>query len=525
MMKKRIAAAALAALALFAGAACAEKVVTVGVFRDGAIARLDAASYNGPHFLFKMIYDGLVEDGGKGHILPQLAERWEISPDGKTYTFHLRKGVTFSDGTPFDADAVVFNMKRWTNQKINSSMKANELEKAEALDPHTVRFTFKDNAYQILTELTYPRPNRFISPKAVKLNAETGKEEITAPIGTGMWMVQSYKKDQEYTLVPNPHYWGEKPKLDKIVFKVIPDAQARVMALKTGEIDILGGDYVGKLPVESYVELRGQNGDIKTWQKATECSHFLAMNQANPALADKAVRQALNYAVDQAAIAKYLYDGVGFAATGAFQQNVPYTTPENNYTLPADTAKARQLLDAAGYSLKDGVRERDGKKLAFRLVFTTGEFPEWKALSEYVQAQFAEIGVSVELKPVDRSAYYDALARTRDFDLALMRTSTASWMPHGAMILLFGEHVGQQEGEAWYDPGLLADIRSAYTAVDEAERAKAYDRAYRFISAESLVVPVYFPVTTFAVNTAKVKDFEPGVNSYAPVEWQKLDVK
>lgn len=104
------------------------KEITIAIYRDGDMNELDAASYNGPHVIYKMIYEGFVEDGGKDGIQSLLATSWDISEDGKTYTFHLREGVTFTDGTPFNAEAVCFNMKRWINNDRHSSLSSYKVE-------------------------------------------------------------------------------------------------------------------------------------------------------------------------------------------------------------------------------------------------------------------------------------------------------------------------------------------------------------------------------------------------------------
>lgn len=503
-----------------------EKVVVVGSYRDGTIDKLDADSYNGPHYLYKMIYEGLVEDGGNGEIKPALATSWDISEDGRTYTFHLREGVKFTDGTDFNAEAVIFNMKRWVNDKRHAILTASKVENMEALDEHTVRIIFKNKAYQVLTELTYPRPNRFISPASLKKNEETGVYEFTSPVGTGPWMVDSYVKDQEFTLVPNPDYWGEKPKIDKIVFKVIPDAQARVMALKSGEIDILGGDLVGKIPMESFVELRNADA-FSTFTKSTQCSHFIAFNQKNKVFQDKNVRLAMNYAIDKNKISENLFDGIGAPANGLYQKNVPYTTNQNNYGYAFDKEKAKELLDQAGYVDidQDGIREKNGEKLEFNFVLSIGEFPEWKTLAEFLQSEFADIGVKVNLNTLDKNAYDEAISTTKNFDMALMRTSSDSWVPHGSMLELFAMNSQSFAGKAWYDEGLYKKIKNTFVEQNEVNRQKDYDEVFDFISSEALTIPVYYPITTFAVNENKIKNFVIGVNSYAPIEWQLLDIK
>lgn len=259
-----------------AAAETGEKEINVAIFRDGAFDELDAASYNGPHFLYKMIYEGFTEDGGNGEIIPTLAETWDISEDGKSYTYHLREGVKFSDGTDFNADVVKMNLERWINNDRYSSLTSCYVDNIEVLDPFTVKVTYTDAAYPIPLEQSYPRPNRFLSPGSL---AEDGT--FQTPIGTGPWMLENYEKDVEFTLVPNPYYWGEKPKIDRLRFKVITDAQARVLALQSGEVDLIGGDLMGKISMESLNELK-ESEAFKVYTTGTMCSHFVSFNEKNP---------------------------------------------------------------------------------------------------------------------------------------------------------------------------------------------------------------------------------------------------
>jgi len=502
------------------------KEVVVAIYRDGAMDELDAATYNGPHFLYKMIYEGFVEDGGNATILPQLATSWKISPDGKTYIFNLRKGVKFSDGTDFNADAVIFNLKRWVNNDRHSILTAVNVESMEAIDNYTVKIVFKDGAYPILTELTYPRPVRFLSPSSITKVPGDQMGNFTKPVGTGPWMLESYVKDQEFSLVPNPYYWGEKPKVDRIIFKVIPDGQARVLALQSGEVDILGGDLIGKIPMESFLELKNSSS-FETFTKRTMCSHFIAFNQDVEAFQDKNVRLAMNYAINKKSIAENLFNNVGLEANGLYQTGVPYTTRENNYGFSNDKEKAKQLLEAAGYvdTDGDGIREKNGKKMEFNFVLSTEEFPEWKQLAEFVQSEYSSVGIKVNLNILDKNGYEDATMNTKAFDIALMRTSSDSWVPHGSLLEMFSILSTSNAAKVWYDEGLYNNITRALNSINETERQKNYDTVFKFISDEALTVPLYYPVTSFAVNTDKIKGFEIGVNNYAPIEWQKLDVK
>ncbi|MBV7271843.1 nickel ABC transporter, nickel/metallophore periplasmic binding protein [Clostridiaceae bacterium UIB06] len=502
-----------------------KKQIVVAIAADGQMDKLDAATYNGPHPIYKMIYEGLVEDGGSNGIQPQLATEWKIGEDGKTYTFKLRQGVKFSDGTDFDADAVVFNLKRWVNNKRNASLTSVNVESMKAVDKYTVQIVFKDKAYPILTELSYPRPVRFLSPNSIQKVEGNAMGKFTKPVGTGPWMLESYTKDKEFSLVPNPYYWGEKPKVDKIVFKVIPDGQARVMALQSGEVDIIGGELLGKVPLDSIATLKNDK-NFTVYNSKTMMSHFITLNYDNVNLQDKSVRLAMNYAIDKESMVKKLLNGIGKPAVGLFQNGVPYVTKENSQGYNYDKNKAKELLAQAGYKdiNGDGILEKDGKPLEFNMVLSTDIFPEWKSMSEFIQSELLAIGIKVNLNTVDLNTLNDISMNTRKFDLLMQRTSSDSWVPHSDLKQDFLKTgTTNNKGRVWYNEELDKNINVALESMDEKTRQENYDKVFKFINDEAVCVPLYYPETTFVVSS-KVKDFETGVNSYAPVKWEKLDV-
>lgn len=495
-----------------------ENEVVIAMYRDGELNKLDAASYNGPHILFKLIYEGLVEDGGKDGIQPQLATDWKIDDDGKTYTFTLRDDVKFSDGTEFDADAVIFNLKRWVNDQRHSSLTSVNVESMEAIDDHTVKMVFKDKAYPILTELSYPRPVRFLSPDSIE------NDDFTMPVGTGPWMVEDYKKDQEFTLVPNPHYWGEKPNIDKLVFKVISDEQARVMALQSGEVDIIGGDLIGRIPLES-VESLENDPNVSVYHTDTMSSYFIGFNQDNPIFQDKKVRLAFNYAINKESMVNNLLNGIGAPAKGLFQPSVPYVTAENNEAYDYDPEKAKALLKEAGFEDTDGdgIIEKDGNPIDIELVLSTDEFPEWKTMAEFVQSELKDIGVNVRLNTVDLNTYTDIGFGSRKYDLLLQRTASDSWVPHSELRQLFTKMSTNNKAKVWYDEELEGYIDKTLLSMDEDTRQKNYDKIFNFFHDEVVAIPLYYPETIYAVNN-RIEKFKPGVNAYAPIEWDQLKI-
>ncbi|MCH3963771.1 MAG: nickel ABC transporter substrate-binding protein [Clostridium sp.] len=502
-----------------------KKEIIVAIAGDGQMNKLDAATYNGPHPIYKMIYEGLVEDAGTKGIQPQLATEWHIADDGRTYTFKLRKGVKFSDGTDFDSNAVIFNLKRWVNNQRYASLTAVNVTKMEAVDKYTVKIVFKDKAYPILTELSYPRPVRFLSPKSIQKIEGNPAGKFIKPVGTGPWMLESYTRDKEFSLVPNPYYWGEKPKIDRIVFKVIPDGQARVMALQSGEVDIIGGELLGKVPLDSINTLKSDK-NFKIYNSETRMSEFITFNYDNSNLQDKNVRLAINYAIDKSSMVDKLLNGIGKPAEGLFQNGVPYVTKQNSKGYGYDSKRSKELLAQSGYKdgNGDGIVEKDGKPLEFNMVLSTDAFPEWKSMSEFIQSQLSAVGIKVNLNTVDSNTLTDIAMNTRKFDLLMQRTSSDSWVPHSDLKQDFIKTgTTNNKARVWYNEKLEKNINSALESMDEKIRQENYDRVFKFIHDEAICAPLYYPETTFAVSS-KVIGFKTGVNSYDPIQWSKLDI-
>jgi peptide/nickel transport system substrate-binding protein len=496
--------------------------LTVAVAEDPGFDQLDAASYNGLIQAYPMIYDSLVEYGEKGKILPALATSWEISPDGKTYTFYLRKGVKFSDGTPFNADAVKFSLERWRQKPEHSSITASKaLEKIEVVDSHTIKLHFNICYYPILTELTYPRPVRIMSPSAVT-PAGDPNGKFAKPIGTGPWMVESYTKDQQAVLVRNPNYWGEKPRLSKIVLKVIPDPQTRVLALQSGQVDLAGG-RMSSIPPES-LPLITKDSKLQIHRTEGSTSYFLIFNYNNEFFQDVRIRQAINYAVNKRSMVDNLLGGVGKPAQGLFQFTVPYVTERNNQGYPYDVNKARELLAEAGWKDTDGdgILDKNGKPFKVSLAFQNVEYPEWKPMCEAIQGDLAKVGIQVNLKMLERTAYYDELWKNRGYELIIYRTYSDSWNPHGFLAGLFHTAKGKP-AVAWADPKLELLIDNVLSTMDETERQKIYDEIFHLIYEQAMCVPLYYPEEIMVVNS-RVQGFEFGTTAYCPVKWERLFV-
>lgn len=455
--------------------------------------------------LYEMVYEPLVRYGEGGRIEPGLAESWEISPDGTTYTFRLRKGVKFSDGTDFNADSVLMNAERWKKDSFSSPLTA-----VNKIDDHTVELVFESAAYPCLIELTYPRPYRIAGAAAFDASGNFVKM-----VGTGEWMVERYVSEQEAVMVPNPHYYGDRPRLKQIVLKQVSDGQSRLLALQSGEADI----SISDIPSESRAVVDSEPGLARLEVDGT-LSFFLMQNDANPKLQDINVRRALNLAVDKETLVNGLLDGTGAAARGLMTPNTPYVTDENTKGYAYDPEQAKTLLQSAGYADEngDGIVEKDGEPLSFKLTFQTEEYSAWKTVCEYLQAEYAKAGIGIELNQVESGAYYDAIWKNRDFDLIIYRSYEDSWNPHGFIKSMF---VTAEDGKGvcWSDAALSESIQTVLTTVDEDERRSGWSDIFKTIDEQAYTVPLYNPNVEYVYNT-RVSGLKKAPTTYEAIEWQ-----
>lgn len=491
------------------------KTIVVGVSDLREIGMLDAIYGAGDILHQELIYEPLVVFGQGGKIEPGLAESWNISPDGKEYTFNLRKDVKFSDGSDFNADAVLFNVDRWKGASSTASLNvSNNLVNIEKIDDYTVKMTFDKSYYPYLNELSYPRPSRMMSP-----NALDQQGEFSTPIGTGRWMVESYNKN-ESVLVPNPYYHGEKPKIEKIIVKLITDPQARLMAMQTGEVDFLAATVTSE--AVSLIENDKTLSILET--EGTDTYHFM-FNYETPVLQDLNVRKAISHAINKQSIVDNILGGHAEKAKGLFSEKNPYVTAENSFDYDYSPETAVELLNQSGYKDTDGdgILDKDGVPLRIRIVFQNSEYPDWKPICEFVASQLKEIGIDAELKLQETNAYYDAIWTTRDYDMIMYRSYSDSWNPSG---FLYSLYYPPQDGQsvAWSSEELNSLIEKALASTGEKERQELYDQIFKLMYDEAMCLPLYYPQKLYVYNN-RLENLELAATSYEIIKWEKLDIK
>lgn len=370
--------------------------------------------YSGEMAAQNMVFESLVLNTEQG-VAPYLAERWDISPDGKHYTFFLRHDVTFSDGQPFNAQAVKLNIDAiLDNYERHAWLElVRQIDSVEVVDEYTVKLNLQNPYYPTLTELGLTRPFRFISPNSF-IDGKT-KTGVANYIGTGPWVLTEHKKDQYAEFKVNPHYWGEKPALNGVVWRVIPDRQTMLLSLQKGDIQLIFGADGDMLDMDSFEALMTSD-KLKTQMSAPIASRALVLNSSRAMTSSQKIRQALQYAVDKEGIAQGILAGSEKVADTLMARSVPYCNFDSP-TYAYQPEKAIVLLDAEGWVLPKGatVREKQGQKLQLLLSYNVNNAVE-KEIAELIQDDFKKVGVGLTVLGEEKQAYLDR-QKNGDFDL------------------------------------------------------------------------------------------------------------
>jgi peptide/nickel transport system substrate-binding protein len=376
-----------------------ELVIALGEKEVTSLDPYDPHGSSSSWYIQPMLFETLVFDTLKG-TEPMLAERWEMSPDGKKWTFHLREGVKFHDGRPLTAEAVKFSIEKSLASKI-SGLGARKppvpITRVEAADERTVVVHLDKPYGPFLSEIGSVR---IVSPASYQ------GDKFVRPVGTGPWKVASFNP-QEMVFRPFEDYWREKPRLSKVTIKCIPDPQARVMALESGEVDVIGVDMQGVEPAAAKSLAASGKYQVMSLHQAYLVA--LYFNPRAELLKDIRVRQAINYALNREEMVAKLLEGYGVPAKGpvGFDTSIPWTNPHiEGY--PYDPEKAKALIKDAGFKGDAPL------KLAYE-----GYRAYHKALAELIQAQLGAVGIKVELNSYESGAFTQIL-QAGQYDLALI---------------------------------------------------------------------------------------------------------
>lgn len=475
------------------------------------IRNINPHLYSGEMAAQSMVFESLVVNTDAG-VRPWLAERWDISPDGKTYTFHLRKGVRFSDGAPFNAEAVKLNIDAvMANRSRHAWLElVNAIERSEVVDDYTCRLVLRHPYYPTLIELGLPRPFRFLSPRCF-VNGQTG-EGVSGLAGTGPWILTEHRDNSYALFTANPHYWGERPRVQAVRWKVMPDHQAIVLALQKGDIDLIFGADGDMLNLDVFEALK-REGAYRTAISRPVASRAILLNAHRPFTRERDVRLALQYAVDKRGIVEGILNGSESVADTLLAPDVPYCDiPLERRS--HDPARAAALLDAAGWrTASDGWRYRHGEKAEVRLFYNANNAQE-RTISEYLQADLKKIGVEMHIIGEEKQSFLDR-QKTGDFELQYSLSWGSPYDPQSYLsswrIPAHGDYQAQLglERKTWLD----AEITRLMTEPDEAKRRRMYRNILTYVHNEGVFLPLSYSRTK-AVHVKELKGVEFGFSQY-----------
>ncbi|QIC05343.1 nickel ABC transporter, nickel/metallophore periplasmic binding protein [Brevibacillus sp. 7WMA2] len=442
-----------------------------------------------------MVYESLVYYGEGGELKPWLAQSWDVSKDGKEYVFHLRKDVTFSDGSPFNATIVKKNFDTvLANAPQHEWMELiNQIKSTEVVDDFTFKLILNKPYYPTLQELTYIRPLRFVGEAAFPDSQNTFKDGLKSQIGTGPWVLSEYKKNERAVFTRNEKYWGEKPKVDKVIVKVIPDGESRVLAFEKKDIDLIFGN--GVISQDSFRFLK-ESGKYETKLSEPTATRALLFNTNREALKERNLRLAIQHAFDKQAVIDHIFYGTERKADTLFAPTIPYTKIDVK-PYEHDEEKAKQLLDEAGWKQVNGkpFREKAGKTLQLELMFISSDNIQ-KAIAEYTQGEFRKLGIDMKLTSKEEEDFW-ATANEGSFDLLF----TASWgVPFDPHSYLSAITTPSEGGSPDYKalsglPGkkeLDKKIKEVLVSTDEAHRKMLYTDILTTLHEQAAYLPISY---------------------------------
>jgi len=423
--------------------------------------------------VIKRMFEGLTaQELGSYKIVPGLAQSWDISKDGLTYTFKLRPNVKFHDGTPLTAEAVRFCFERQMNDKgpyyatgtypyVKGFL--GNVAGVEVVDALTVQIKLKAPLTPFLQYLAH-HSLYIYSPEALK---KFGKDIVKNPVGTGPFKLETWEPGVKVVLARNDQYWGGAPKIRQAIYVPIIEAQARLAAIKTGEIDL-----TMDVPPDSLAELR-KDPDVVVAETNSSAVWYIALNTRHPILKDRRVRQALNYAVNKDAIIRDILKGTAIVARGPMSPVYGPYYEENLQKYPHDPEKARALLKEAGHA--------GGFEITFMVPESGSGMQSPVEMATVIQANLAQVGVRAKIQTMEWGAYLKKYLEAPDM-------AEMSWNPsigdpdHMMYMLLSSDRFPPAFNAGFYHNEKVDDLlRKGRTTIDDKARVPLYKEAQRLV--------------------------------------------
>jgi len=460
-------------------------------------------------------YDTLVNyDADTLQPVPGIAESWETSPDGKTWTFHIRKDVNWQDGQPLTARDIAFTFNYIIDNEMGAYLTyTNAIKHATAVDDYTVRFDCTKPKAAMLQMLVPILPEHIWS-KITPKDAGNKYQNLPPVVGSGAFQVVEWKKSEYARLVANKDYWGGAPQIDELIFRFYTNQDTMVQDFKQGAIQW------AKIPQAQFKTLQNTSGVAAIKAQSDDFEElgfncYTGPSKGNPALKDPAFRHALNWAVDRTTVANVAYAGGAVAATGLlpsgfWKEPLDYhwePPVEQKYTY--DLERAKQELDAAGYkdSDGDGVREgKDGKPIKLRL-WAISEKNEYTKAAKLITGSLRDIGLQIEMQTVDDGAASDGMYAyegdvfTPDYDMFIWGW-TGDSDPNFNLSVMTSEQIEWWSDCNWSNTEYDELYKQQDTELDPQKRKELIWRMQEIVYDQTPYVVMVYPQSLEVYNTA-----------------------
>ncbi|MCQ2006447.1 ABC transporter substrate-binding protein [Rhizobium sp. NRK18] len=470
-MKTLLAAALTAASMLFASPALSQtppNVLIVGQIAEPKSLDPAADTAVNDFRILVNLYDGLVRyKDGTLEVEPSLATSWTISDDGKTYTFKLRDGVKFHDGTPFNAEAVKFNFDRMLKEDhpfhdtgpFPLSFFFSTVSEVKVIDDLTVEFDLSAPYAPFLSNLAYPT-GLIVSPDAVK---KYGKDFGRHPSGTGAYKFAEWDSNEKVVVEKNPDYWDGAPSLEAVIYRPITDANTRVAEMLSGGLDVMV-----EVPPDSLSQFK-DNPAFKVSEQAGPHLWFLILNTKDGPFKNKEIRQAANYAINKKALVDNILQGTADVAAGPTPPAFAWAYDDKLQPYSYDPEKAKALLKEAGY---------DGSPVTFYVTEGGSGMLDPIAMGTAIQADLEAVGMKVKIETYEWNTFLGkvnpGLEGKADMAEMAWMTNDPDTLPFLALRSDAVPDKGGFNSGYYSNPKVDELLEKARQSTDQDERAKLY---------------------------------------------------
>jgi peptide/nickel transport system substrate-binding protein len=456
------------------------------------------------HDVAGLVFNGLVKYDTDLSIIGDLAESWDISKDGLIITFHLRKGVKWTDGVEFTADDIMYGYKTIIDEKTPTAYSEDfkQVKKAEVIDRYTFRVTYEKPFAPALSSWG----NLVVLPKHLLEGKDITKSYLARdPVGMGPYKLNKWISGQELILDSNRDYFEGRPYIDHYIYRVIPDSATLFLELQAGGIDMMG-----LTPIQ-YTKQTNNDFFRKNFQKFRYPAFaytYMGFNLKYPLFKDIRVRKAIAYAIDKSEIVDVVLFGLGSIATGPYVPNTwPYNPNVESYKYNPENAK--KLLKEAGWedTNGDGILDKDGKPFEFTILTNMGNTLRMNTAT-IIQWRLAKVGIKVEIKALEWSTFINEFIDKRRFQAVILGWSIG--LDPDQYDIWHSSKTKEKEFNfvSYSNPEVDALLEKGRRTFNIEERKKAYFRIQEILSDELPYIFLYVPDATPIVQ-ARFKGIKP----------------